>query len=79
MGGKWRAKSLNPYKIEVLIISVIEMIDLPNRGHMNTSTIKFESSLKCFLYTFILRRPRVAKFGDIIKIATKFIKTTFKD
>ena len=78
-GGKWRAKSLNPYKIEVMIISVIEMIDLPNRGHMNTSTIKFESSLKCFLYTFILRRPRVAKIGDIIKIATKFIKTTFKD
>ena len=29
--------------------------------------------------TFILRRPRVAKFADIIKIGTMFIKTTFKD
>ena len=26
-----------------------------------------------------LRRPRVANFADIIKIATIFIKTTFKD
>ena len=28
---------------------------------------------------FILRRPRVANFAEIIKIATRFIKTTFKD
>ena len=28
--------------------------------------------------TFILRRPRVDNFADIIKIATMFIKTTFK-
>ena len=28
--------------------------------------------------TFILRRPRVANFSDIIKIATTFIETTFK-
>ena len=27
----------------------------------------------------MLRRPRVANFADIIKIATIFIKTTFKD
>ena len=27
---------------------------------------------------FILRRPRVAIFTDIIKIVTKFIKTIFK-
>ena len=26
-----------------------------------------------------LRRPRVANFVDIIKVATMFIKTTFKD
>ena len=26
-----------------------------------------------------LTRPRVASFGNIIKIATMFIKTTFKD
>ena len=27
----------------------------------------------------MLRRPRVVNFADIIKIATIFIKTTFKD
>ena len=26
-----------------------------------------------------LRRPRVANFSDIIKIATMFIKTNFRD
>ena len=29
--------------------------------------------------TIILRKPRVANFVDIIKIATLFIKTTCKD
>ena len=29
--------------------------------------------------TFILRRPRVANFADIIKITIILIKTTFKD
>ena len=28
---------------------------------------------------FISRRPRVGNFTDIIKIATMFMKTTFKD
>ena len=35
-----------------------------------------------FLNSFLnlsLRRPRVANFADIIKIATMFTKTTFKD
>ena len=32
-----------------------------------------------FQVTFTLRRPRVANFADIIKIATIFIRTTFKD
>ena len=32
-----------------------------------------------FKNTFILRRPRVANFADIIKIATMFIKATLKD
>ena len=36
-------------------------------------------SLPLFQNMFILRRPRVANFADIIKIATMFIKTTFKD
>ena len=29
--------------------------------------------------TFVLKRPRVASFAHIIKIATMVIKTTFKD
>ena len=29
----------NPYNIEVVITSLIEMLQLPNFGHMNTSTI----------------------------------------
>ena len=32
-----------------------------------------------FQNTFNLRRPRLAKFCDIIKIATMLIKTTFED
>ena len=29
----------NPYKIEVVITSLTEMLELPNFGHMNTATI----------------------------------------
>ena len=29
----------NPYKIEVMIIYLIEMLELPNFGHMTKSTI----------------------------------------
>ena len=32
-----------------------------------------------FHNTLILRRPRVANFADTMKVATMFIKTTFKD
>lgn len=32
-----------------------------------------------FQNTFYLRRPRVAKFTDIIKDLTMFIKTIFKE
>ena len=35
--------------------------------------------LPLFQNIFFLRRPRVANSADIIKIATMFIKTTFKD
>ena len=28
----------NPYKIEVMIASLTEMLELPNVGHMTTST-----------------------------------------
>ena len=29
----------NPYKIDVMINSLIEMLELSNSGHMNTSTV----------------------------------------
>ena len=67
------------------------MLELPNFVHMTTSTVEFESrdkillvtswaeiltSYPLFQITLILRRPRLANFADIIKIATIFIKTT---
>ena len=39
----------NPYKIEVMITSVIEMLELPNFGQITTTTIKFESRDKNLL------------------------------
>ena len=37
------------------------------------------TSQPLFQVTFILRGPRVASFADIIKTATIFMRTTFKD
>ena len=37
------------------------------------------TSQPSFQDIFALRRPKVANFAGIIKIATKFIQTTFKD
>ena len=39
----------NPYKIEVTITFFIEMLQLPNFGHMTTSIISFESRDKNML------------------------------
>ena len=90
---KWFFLS-NPYKIEVLTTSLIEMLELPNFGHITTSTIWFESCDEILLMIsctkiitsdlsyqniFILRGFRVAIFTDIIKILTMSIKTNFKD
>ena len=36
-------------------------------------------SLPLFQNIFILRRPEVTIFADIMRIVTVFIKTTFKD
>ena len=40
---------LNSNKIEVVVTSLIEMLQLPNFGHRNTSTIWFESRGKILL------------------------------
>ena len=36
----------DPYEIEVMITSLIEMLELPNFGHMATSIIQIESHNK---------------------------------
>ena len=76
-----------------MITSLKEMLELPNFGHMNKSTVKFELRDKFLLVTsqaevmtlqplfqntFILRRFRVANFADIIKYSTMFTKATFE-
>ena len=47
---KWFSRS-NLYKIEVLITSLIEMPELPNIGHMATSTMLLESRDQILLVT----------------------------
>ena len=66
------------------------MLELPNFGRMTASTLLFKPHDKMLLVTeimtsklffqntYFLRRTRVANFADIIKIATKLIKTTFE-
>ena len=44
-----------------------------------TSWTEIMTSQPSFQDIFALRRPKVANFAGIIKIATKFIQTTFKD
>ena len=83
----------NPYKMEVMITSLIEILQLPNLGHMLTSTIWFESRDKTLLVTsqstiktswplywnIILRSPGAANFADIIKLLTMLTKKIFKN
>ena len=49
---------------------------------LNSFIYLFISFKNLFLNSFLnlsLRRPRVANFADVMKIATMFTKTTFKD
>ena len=41
----------NPYNTDVMITSLIEILELPNFGHMTASTIKFESRDNILLVT----------------------------
>ena len=81
--------SSNSYKIEIVITSLIEMLELANFGYMNISTIQFElrdkillvtlstgimTSSPLFQNTIILRKPGAAIFAGIIKFITRFIK-----
>ena len=70
------------------------MLELPNFGHMITSTISFESRDKTLFVTsqsgimtpyplfrnaFISRRPGVANFANIIRIVIMSIKKLLKN
>ena len=79
-------------KIEVVITSLIEMLELPhlvtwtNLQYNLNHVMKFcwwchQQELWCqplFQNTIILRKPGVAIFADIIKILTRFIKKIFR-
>ena len=41
----------NPYKLEIIITSLIEMPELPNFDHMTKYTVQFESGHEIFLET----------------------------
>ena len=71
-----------------MIIFFIGMLQLPNFDHMAKFTI-FKSHGKMLLKrswieslfqnTFILRKPRVDNFANIIKIENMFIESILKD
>ena len=83
----------SPHKIEVIITSLTEKLELPYFAYMTTFPLQFESRNKLglvkswteimtswhfFQNIFVLRKPGVAIFVEIIKIVTMFTKTTLK-
>ena len=66
-----------------MITSFIEFLELSNVGHITTSTIWFDSRDRILLVTLSTEImtffSKYLQFADIIKIATLFIKTNFKD
>ena len=61
------------------------MLELPNFGHMTTSTIQFESRdeillvTSCFFFKYIyFKKAWVGIFADTTKIVTFFTQTIFK-
>ena len=58
-----------------MITSLIEMLELPKFGEVISFICHIIYSLKYVVF-FILKRPGVANFVDIIKIAINLIKTT---
>ena len=77
-----------------MITFLTEMLELPNHGNMITSAIEFDSRKKMLLVMswteiltsypllqniFVLERPRVVIFANIIKALIMFIKTIFLD
>ena len=79
----WR----NLYKIEVMITSFLEILELTYFGHTTTYAVwviwwnfvndVIDKNYEAFQMTVILRRPGVVRFADIIKIAIMWTETTF--
>ena len=77
----------DPYKIKVMITSLREVLEILKFGHMTISTKKLSHVIRLCLLRHRLKFWRhsiyfkiaLANFPDIIKIATTFIETTFKD
>ena len=65
-----------------MITSLIELLELPNFGHMTTSTTQFESHDKVLMVTseskIMTSESLFQIFADVIKIVTMFIKNIFK-
>ena len=68
-----------------MITAAKGILELSNFGHMTTwltlqNFVGDDMDIKYDLHnTFVLRRPRVASFANMIKIATTFFKKTFND
>ena len=59
-----------------MITSVIELLELPSVGDVIDKSC---AARNLFENTFILRRPRVSIFADIIKVVTMFVKAIFSN
>ena len=57
-----------------MITFLIEMLELPNFGHITTSWKEIVMSQSFFQNTFVSRRPSGGNFANIIKIVTIFIE-----
>ena len=65
-----------------MITSLIELLELPNFGHMTTSTTQFESHDKVLMVTseskIMTSESLFQIFADVIKIVTILSKTSLK-
>ena len=67
-----------------MITSIIEMLELANYGYItiwqyNLSHQTELCSWHHFKIRLFLKKLRVARLAGIIKIATRFVQTTYKD
>ena len=66
-------------KILYFLVKPLIWIKSRDKILLVTSRTEIKTPKALFRNKFSLKRPRVANFVDIIKVATIFIKATFKD